>query len=173
MFEVGFVEIIMISALALIVLGPEKLPYVARQLGRWVGRARAMARQFRDQLEQETTLDDDIMKPKPERTRAPGAPPPSSSAPSAGLAALPTVAAATGEVDAAATASPSSPPPPPEEDESSWYPPDHHAHPEYAHPEVQSSEPTPAAAPKQQSLFEGGSAASTESADANKFAAQR
>ena len=34
-------------------LGPEKLPKLAQQVGRWVGRARAMARQFRDQLEEE------------------------------------------------------------------------------------------------------------------------
>ena len=45
MFEVGFTEILVISVLALVVLGPEKLPRVAAQIGRWVGRARAMARQ--------------------------------------------------------------------------------------------------------------------------------
>src|SRR5688500_2572700 len=53
MFEVGFTELLLIFALALIVLGPEKLPKLAQQVGRWVGRARAMARQFRDQLEEE------------------------------------------------------------------------------------------------------------------------
>lgn len=56
MFEVGFTEILVISVLALVVLGPEKLPRVAAQIGRWVGRARAMARQFREQLEEEVTL---------------------------------------------------------------------------------------------------------------------
>jgi sec-independent protein translocase protein TatB len=54
MFEVGFVEMLMIFALALIVLGPEKLPKLAQQVGRWVGRARNMARQFREQLETES-----------------------------------------------------------------------------------------------------------------------
>ena len=53
MFEVGFSELLVIFALALVVLGPEKLPKLAQQVGRWVGRARAMARQFRDQLEEE------------------------------------------------------------------------------------------------------------------------
>ncbi len=53
MFEVGFTELLLIFALALIVLGPEKLPKLAQQIGRWVGRARAMARQFREQLEEE------------------------------------------------------------------------------------------------------------------------
>ena len=56
MFEVGFTEILVISVLALVVLGPEKLPRVAAQIGKWIGRARAMARQFREQLEDEVQL---------------------------------------------------------------------------------------------------------------------
>lgn len=63
MMEVGFSEILLISVLALIVLGPEKLPKVAAEIGRWVGRARAMARQFRDQLEDEASLEPTIRKP--------------------------------------------------------------------------------------------------------------
>ena len=54
MFDIGFSEILVIVGLALVVLGPTKLPQVARTLGRWAGRARAMARQFQDQLESET-----------------------------------------------------------------------------------------------------------------------
>ena len=53
MFDIGFSEILLILGLALVVLGPEKLPQVARTMGRWAGRARAMARQFREQLENE------------------------------------------------------------------------------------------------------------------------
>jgi Tat protein translocase TatB subunit len=53
MFGIDFSEILVIFAIALVVLGPEKLPRVAATIGRWVGRARAMARQFREQLEQE------------------------------------------------------------------------------------------------------------------------
>src|SRR5687767_9420615 len=53
MFEVGFSELLLICAIALVVLGPQKLPKLAQQVGRWVGRARAMARQFREQLEEE------------------------------------------------------------------------------------------------------------------------
>jgi sec-independent protein translocase protein TatB len=58
MFEVGFTELLVIFVLALIVLGPEKLPRLAAQVGRWIGRARAMAKQFRDQLEDEVNLAD-------------------------------------------------------------------------------------------------------------------
>jgi Tat protein translocase TatB subunit len=57
-FEGRFSEILIIFVLALIVLGPEKLPRVVTELGRWVGRARSMARQFREQLEEEVQLEE-------------------------------------------------------------------------------------------------------------------
>jgi len=57
MFEVGFTEIVLIFAIALLVLGPARLPKLAADLGRWAGRARAMARQLRTQLEQEVRYD--------------------------------------------------------------------------------------------------------------------
>lgn len=57
MFEIGFWELALIFALGLVVLGPEKLPKVAAQLGRYAGQARRMARtltaQIRDELEAE------------------------------------------------------------------------------------------------------------------------
>jgi sec-independent protein translocase protein TatB len=68
MFEVGFTELLLICALALIVLGPHRLPQLAQQLGRWVGRARAMARQLREQLDQEVNFAED-----PPRWRTPPA----------------------------------------------------------------------------------------------------
>ena len=57
MFEVGFTEILLIFGIALLVLGPARLPKLAADVGRWAGRARAMARQLRTQLEQETQFD--------------------------------------------------------------------------------------------------------------------
>ena len=64
MFEVGFTEIILIFGIALLVLGPARLPKLAADVGRWAGRARAMARQLRTQLEQETQFDP-LADPKP------------------------------------------------------------------------------------------------------------
>lgn len=90
MFEVGFSEMIVIFALALVVLGPEKLPRLVAQLGRWAGRARAMARQFRDQLETEAQSLDSVRQVREQfetaaqsivstETQPPAATPPESS----------------------------------------------------------------------------------------------
>lgn len=73
MFEGRFSEILIIFVLALVVLGPEKLPRVVTELGRWVGRARSMARQFREQLEEEVQLEE---ARKAQRSAPPPAPPP-------------------------------------------------------------------------------------------------
>ena len=53
MFEIGFWELALLFGLGLIVLGPEKLPKVADQLGRYAGQARRMARTFTDQIRDE------------------------------------------------------------------------------------------------------------------------
>lgn len=40
MFDVGFSELFLLAIIALVVLGPEKLPHAARMAGAWVGRIR-------------------------------------------------------------------------------------------------------------------------------------
>jgi sec-independent protein translocase protein TatB len=79
MFEVGFTEILVIFVIALVVLGPEKLPKLARQAGNWMGRARAMARQLRNQLDEEVDLAQS-MRPTP-APQAPSPPPPQTPTP--------------------------------------------------------------------------------------------
>jgi sec-independent protein translocase protein TatB len=74
MFDFGFSEIVLTSAIALVVLGPERLPKVARQVGNWMGRARVMARQLTEQLEREVNADELL------KQRAKTAPPPQAAA---------------------------------------------------------------------------------------------
>ena len=68
MLDFGFSEILLTSAIALVVLGPERLPKVARQVGNWMGRARVMARQLSEQLEREVSAEELLKEqstPKP------------------------------------------------------------------------------------------------------------
>jgi len=53
MFDVGFWEILLILVLALLVLGPERLPQAARSVGYWVGKARRYIEGVKDQVESE------------------------------------------------------------------------------------------------------------------------
>jgi sec-independent protein translocase protein TatB len=57
MSGVGFWELILVFLIGLIVLGPERLPRVAQQLGTWLGQARRMTRVMRRQLEDELNLE--------------------------------------------------------------------------------------------------------------------
>ena len=54
MFDVGFSELVLCFLVALVVLGPEKLPPIARNLGRWTGQARSYLRHLSNELERET-----------------------------------------------------------------------------------------------------------------------
>lgn len=114
MFEVGFTEIILILGIALVVLGPEKLPKVAADIGRWVGRARAMARQFKAQLDEEVVKADRdwakpaaAQKPKPRSGNEDVDASPNRGAPTAGDAGAPPEA-----TDAPPASEPATEPPP-------------------------------------------------------------
>ena len=56
MFEVGFSELLLVGVVALLVLGPERLPVAARTLGRGLGQARRAMHALRTQVEREIEL---------------------------------------------------------------------------------------------------------------------
>ena len=61
MFDIGWSEMAIIMLLALIIIGPKDLPRVARTIGQWVRKGRALAREFQTSLEdmaRETELDE-------------------------------------------------------------------------------------------------------------------
>jgi sec-independent protein translocase protein TatB len=53
MSGIGGSEFILLCLIGLLILGPERLPRVARQIGGWVGKARQITRGFQRQLEEE------------------------------------------------------------------------------------------------------------------------
>ena len=53
MFDVGFTELVLIGLVALLVVGPERLPELVRTAGRWIGRAQRVARELRSELERD------------------------------------------------------------------------------------------------------------------------
>ncbi|PVZ40673.1 Sec-independent protein translocase protein TatB [Pseudomonas sp. CC120222-01a] len=56
MFEVGFSELLLVGVVALLVLGPERLPVAARTLGRGLGQARRAMNGLRAQMEREIDM---------------------------------------------------------------------------------------------------------------------
>ncbi|PAX08699.1 Sec-independent protein translocase protein TatB [Sphingomonas lenta] len=61
MFDVGWTEFLLVGVVALLVIGPKDLPKAMRVAGHWVGRMRAVARQFRagfDNIVREAELEE-------------------------------------------------------------------------------------------------------------------
>ena len=58
MFDVGFSELLVIAVVALLVLGPERLPRAARMAGLWARRARAQWHSVRAELERDLAAED-------------------------------------------------------------------------------------------------------------------
>ena len=58
MFDIGFSELVVIGLVALIVIGPEKLPRVARTVGHLVGRLQRYVADVKSDINREVELDE-------------------------------------------------------------------------------------------------------------------
>ena len=58
MFDIGFSELMVIGVVALIVIGPERLPKVARTLGHLLGRAQRYVNDVKSDINREIQLDE-------------------------------------------------------------------------------------------------------------------
>lgn len=58
MFDIGFWELALIGVVALLVVGPDRLPGLARTVGLWVGRIRRYVATVRDDIEREIQADE-------------------------------------------------------------------------------------------------------------------
>ena len=54
----GFWELTLVMFVALLIVGPERLPRLASQIGYWIGRIKRLAMNFKDDLTQELDTDD-------------------------------------------------------------------------------------------------------------------
>lgn len=57
MFDIGFWELALIAVVALLVIGPERLPGVARTAGMWVGRLRRFVATVKADIDRELKAD--------------------------------------------------------------------------------------------------------------------
>lgn len=58
MFDISFTELLVIGVIALVVIGPERLPKVARTIGHLVGRAQRYVSDVKTDIQREVELDD-------------------------------------------------------------------------------------------------------------------
>lgn len=62
MFEIGFSEIILVTIVALLVFGPDKLPGLARDIGLWTGRIRRMISSVQQDVQHELSRADELKR---------------------------------------------------------------------------------------------------------------
>jgi sec-independent protein translocase protein TatB len=58
MFDIGFMELLLIGIVALLVLGPDKMPAAIRTCALWIGRARRSFNQVKSEIEQQLNADE-------------------------------------------------------------------------------------------------------------------
>ncbi|MGE3568817.1 MAG: Sec-independent protein translocase protein TatB [Gammaproteobacteria bacterium] len=58
MFDIGFWELALIGVIALLVVGPERMPSLIRTTGKWVGHIQRLARDLRREIEREAQTEE-------------------------------------------------------------------------------------------------------------------
>lgn len=58
MFDIGFSELLVCLVVALVVIGPERLPETVRTVGLWIGRLKRSLRETRSEIERQIGADD-------------------------------------------------------------------------------------------------------------------
>lgn len=58
MFDIGFSEMLVVAVVALVVLGPERLPRVARQAGQWIGRLQRYVTEVKSDINRQMEIDE-------------------------------------------------------------------------------------------------------------------
>lgn len=58
MFDIGFTELLLVGLVALLVLGPERLPVAARMAGLWIGRIKRSFNSIKAEVEREIGADE-------------------------------------------------------------------------------------------------------------------
>ncbi|WML92143.1 Sec-independent protein translocase protein TatB [Thiothrix lacustris] len=58
MFESSFLEMLVVGVVALLVIGPERLPTVARAIGRWIGKVRRFVAKTRADIDRELNTEE-------------------------------------------------------------------------------------------------------------------
>lgn len=58
MFDIGFAELLIVAVVALVVLGPDKLPVAVKTVGLWVGRIRRTVSSIQSEISEELRVEE-------------------------------------------------------------------------------------------------------------------
>ena len=68
--QIGWFEIFLIAAVAIVVIGPKDFPFVLKKVGSWIGTIKKYINSFQDQVSnlENETIDTDLDETKPVKT---------------------------------------------------------------------------------------------------------
>ena len=68
--QIGWFEVLLIVAVAIVVIGPKDFPFVLKKVGSWIGTIKKYINSFQDQVSnlENETIDTDLKETKPVKT---------------------------------------------------------------------------------------------------------